>query len=64
MTIDYRAGEFSPAVMEATGGRGADVVFDTVGGDVAAQSLSCLAWGGRHLVVGFSAGIEEEDRAG
>ena len=64
VAIDYRAGEFAPQVMEATGGRGVDVVFDTVGGEVATQSLTCLAWGGRHLVVGFSAGIEEEDRAG
>lgn len=62
--IDYRAGDFGPAVLEATGGRGVDVVFDTVGGSVTSQSLPCLAWGGRHLVVGFSGGIEEEDRAG
>jgi NADPH2:quinone reductase len=64
VTIDYRAGDFAPEVLEATGGRGVDVVFDTVGGEVGARSLPCLAWGGRHLVVGFSAGIEEEDEAG
>jgi NADPH2:quinone reductase len=40
------------------------VVFDTVGGSVTTQSLPCLAWGGRLLVIGFSGGIEEEDRAG
>ena len=64
VAIDYRQGDFGPAVMDATDGRGVDVVFDTVGGEVTAQSLPCLAWGGRHLVVGFSAGIEEEDRTG
>ena len=39
-----------------TRGRGADVVFDPVGGDVFNQSMRCIAWEGRLLVVGFAAG--------
>jgi NADPH2:quinone reductase len=43
-------------VMALTGGRGADVVFDPIGGDVFDASLRCLGWGGRLLVVGFVGG--------
>ncbi len=39
-----------------TRGRGADVIFDPVGGEVGERSLRCLAWHGRYLVVGFAAG--------
>ena len=39
-----------------THGRGADVIFDPVGGDVFDASVRCIAWGGRLLVVGFAAG--------
>jgi len=41
-----------------TGGRGADVIFEHVGGDVFAGSLRCLAWGGRLVTCGATAGIE------
>ncbi|HOM14354.1 MAG TPA: NADPH:quinone oxidoreductase family protein [Rubrivivax sp.] len=44
------------AVKTLSGGRGADVVFDPVGGDVFDASLHCIAWGGRLLVVGFASG--------
>ena len=54
--IDYRAGEFKDVVKAITDGRGADVVFDPVGGKVLAQSLRCIAWEGRLLVIGFAAG--------
>lgn len=43
-------------ILRATDNQGVDVVFDTVGGDVFDQSLRALAWGGRHLVVGFVSG--------
>lgn len=43
-------------VREATGGRGADIVVDPVGGDVFSQSLRCMAPEGRLLVVGFASG--------
>jgi NADPH2:quinone reductase len=54
--INYRAGEFRDKVKELTGGRGADVIFDPVGGDVFDQSLRCINWGGRLLVIGFASG--------
>lgn len=43
-------------VKELTGGRGADVIFDPIGGDVFDQSLRCIAWDGRLLVIGFVSG--------
>ncbi len=44
------------AVREATNGRGADVIYDPVGGDLFDASLRCIAWCGRLLVVGFASG--------
>jgi NADPH2:quinone reductase len=44
------------AVKSITGGAGADVVFDPVGGDLFDASVHCIAWGGRLLVVGFAGG--------
>ena len=41
----------------AVGPRGADVIYDPVGGDYAEPALRSIAWGGRYLVVGFPAGI-------
>jgi NADPH:quinone reductase len=43
-------------VLKITDGRGADVIFDPVGGDVFDESLRCIAFDGRLLVVGFAAG--------
>ncbi|WP_407180386.1 NADPH:quinone oxidoreductase family protein [Bradyrhizobium sp. STM 3562] len=48
---------FRDAVKRITGGRGADVVFDPVGGEVFENSLRCIAWGARLLVIGFTGGI-------
>ena len=62
LAIDYRAEDFAETVLEATEGAGVDVVFDTVGGEVAERSWRCIARNGRHLMVGFSGGIEAEDR--
>jgi len=47
---------FREGVKELTGGRGADVVYDPVGGDVFDESTRCIAWHGRLLVVGFASG--------
>ncbi|MFN0306279.1 MAG: NADPH:quinone oxidoreductase family protein [Burkholderiales bacterium] len=47
---------FKDAVKSLTEGRGADVVFDPVGGDILDESLRCIAWGGRLLVIGFAGG--------
>ncbi|HPG24232.1 MAG: zinc-binding dehydrogenase [Spirochaetaceae bacterium] len=61
VVVNYRDVEFDKAVLEATGGRGVDVCFDGVGGDVTMRSLRCLVQGGRHLIVGFASGIEAEE---
>ncbi len=50
------ASGFREAVKELTGGRGADVIFDPVGGDAFDESVHCIAFGGRLLVVGFASG--------
>ncbi len=47
----------SDRIKSLTGGRGADVVYDAVGGDYAEPALRATAWRGRYLVVGFPAGI-------
>ncbi|MAG32698.1 MAG: hypothetical protein CL908_17600 [Deltaproteobacteria bacterium] len=54
--IDYRKDDFVPIVMEQTHGRGADVIYDSVGGDTTERSLKCIAWNGRLLVIGFASG--------
>ncbi|MDF1721177.1 MAG: NADPH:quinone oxidoreductase family protein [Minwuia sp.] len=54
--IDHRTETFRDRVLEITGGQGADVIYDPVGGDVLFQSLRCIAWGGRFLVIGFASG--------
>ena len=54
--IDYRSEDIRERVKAITAGRGADVVFDPVGGDVFDASLRCIAWSGRLLVIGFAAG--------
>lgn len=56
VAVDYHREDFVAAVHEATGGSGADVVIDPVGGQVAARSLDCLAFEGRQVVVGAAAG--------
>jgi NADPH2:quinone reductase len=56
VVIDYLAEDFVPVVKEATGGRGADVVYDPVGGDVFDKSRKCIAFEGRLVVVGFTSG--------
>jgi len=53
--INYSGG-FRDAVKELTGGRGADVIYDPVGGDVFDESMRCIAPFGRILIVGFTSG--------
>jgi NADPH2:quinone reductase len=53
--IDYRSGFVDP-VKQLTGGRGVDIVYDPIGDKVAEESLRCLAWGGRLLILGFLGG--------
>lgn len=54
--IDSTRTSFRDYVAEATGGRGVDVVYDTVGGETLHQSLRCLADDGRLVVIGFVGG--------
>jgi NADPH2:quinone reductase len=53
----YSREPFRDAVKRITEGRGADVVFDPVGGEVLENSLRCIAWGARLLIIGFTGGI-------
>ncbi|HXN70571.1 MAG TPA: NADPH:quinone oxidoreductase family protein [Bradyrhizobium sp.] len=53
----YQREPFRDAVKRITDGRGADVVFDPVGGEIFENSLRCIAWGARVLVIGFTGGI-------
>jgi NADPH2:quinone reductase len=53
----YGREPFRDAVKRITDGRGADVVYDPVGGEIFEQSLRCIAWGARVLVIGFTGGI-------
>jgi len=55
-TINYSDGDLKSAIREATAGRGANVVFDPVGGRFAEPALRAMAWGGRFLVIGFATG--------
>jgi NADPH:quinone reductase len=61
VAIDYRTDDFVARVLDATGGRGVDVAFDSVGGATTVETFRCMAFGGRHLLVGFASGIEAED---
>lgn len=54
--IDYSDGELKDKVKALTDGRGADVIYDPVGGDLFNQCMRSIAWYGRVLVIGFAAG--------
>ena len=53
---DGRLGGFRDAVKALTDGRGADIIYDPVGGDVFDESMRCVNWGGRILTIGFTSG--------
>lgn len=55
-TFSYGDGRAKEPIRELTDGRGADVIFDPVGGTVAESAVRAIGWGGRHLVVGFASG--------
>ena len=55
--VRYDREPFGDAVKRITDGRGADVVFDPVGGDVFENSMRCINWGARLLIIGFTGGI-------
>jgi NADPH2:quinone reductase len=55
-TLNHRDGPLAPALREATGGHGVDVIYDPVGGSSAEDAAGALARGGRLLAVGFASG--------
>src|SRR5512133_3045360 len=55
-TINYSRQDLREALKELTGGKGPDVIYDPVGGDLAEPALRSIAWRGRYLVIGFAAG--------
>jgi NADPH:quinone reductase len=60
--VNYRNDDFVAFVDDVTNGRGVDLAFDTVGGEVTTQTFRVMAFNGRHLIIGFASGIEAEER--
>ena len=56
MRINYSNEPLKDKIKELTGGKGADVIYDPVGGDLSEQAFRGVAWDGRFLVIGFAAG--------
>lgn len=56
-TIDYEREDLKQRAKALTDGRGVDVVYDAIGGEYAEAALRAIAWRGRFLVIGFTAGI-------
>src|SRR5689334_16092722 len=56
VVVDRHTQDFVEVVKEVTGGRGADVVYDPVGGDTYTRSAKCIAFEGRILIIGFAGG--------
>ena len=60
--VHYRSEDMRERVKALTDGRGADVIYDPVGGDIFDASMRCIAWNGRLLVIGFASGRIAEAR--
>jgi NADPH2:quinone reductase len=56
-TIDYEKADLRQGILDLTGGKGADVVYDPVGGAHTEAALRATAWRGRVLVIGFASGV-------
>jgi NADPH2:quinone reductase len=56
-TIDYEKTDLRQRILELTGGKGVDVVYDPVGGAYTEAAVRALAWRGRLLVIGFASGV-------
>jgi NADPH2:quinone reductase len=54
--LDPADPDLATKVKELTGGKGCDVVFDPVGGDLSIAATRAIGWGGRFLIVGFASG--------
>jgi NADPH:quinone reductase len=55
-TLNYAAADLTEGLRRLTGGKGVDVIYDPVGGDLAEAALRAVAWAGRYLVIGFAGG--------
>lgn len=60
VAIDYRAGDFAPAVQEATGGSGVNVILDAIGGQYLSSNLVSLALDGRLVIIGLMGGAKAD----
>ena len=58
--IDYSKESLKESVKKLTKGQGADVIYDPVGGELAQECFSSIAWNGRYLVIGFASGTIPE----
>jgi NADPH:quinone reductase len=56
VAVNYQTGDFVEIVKRETNGRGADIIFDPVGGEVSQRSTKCIAFEGRLLIIGFTSG--------
>jgi NADPH2:quinone reductase len=56
-TIDYSAADLRQRILDLTQGKGADVIYDPVGGAYTEPALRATAWRGRLLVIGFASGV-------
>ncbi|GJM12830.1 MAG: NADPH:quinone oxidoreductase [Pseudohongiella sp.] len=61
--LNYGDGELKERVKDLTDGKGADVIYDPIGGDLFDQSCRCINWNGRLLVIGFASGRIPEYKA-
>jgi NADPH:quinone reductase-like Zn-dependent oxidoreductase len=59
--IRTRAGDFAKAVLDATGGKGANLVINNVGGSVFPETIRALAYEGRHATIGYVDGVLHAD---
>src|SRR5215210_2030785 len=55
-SLNYAADDLKEGLRRLTGGKGVDVIYDPVGGDLAEAALRAVAWAGRYLVIGFAGG--------
>ena len=55
-SVSYATGDLKEEIRAATGGKGADVVYDCVGDKYAEPAIRAMNWGGRYLVIGFAGG--------
>lgn len=55
-TLNYATEDLRGRLKDLTGGKGPDVIFDPVGGELAEPAFRSIGWGGRYLVVGFAGG--------